>query len=732
VSSHAAPAEPPSSRRPRLPLRRPRLPRAALPSTLPRVGAAPLTTLALSAALLAIVFEADGGLQLGPLTTVEIAVELAAGALVAAAVLAGRRTRGAWGMGTFGLLGLLAALTAVSIAWAIDPAAAWDEANRTLSYLAAFAAGLALVRLAPDRWASLLHAIVLTSVAVSAFALLTKVLPGTLNPDEVYARLREPFGYWNAVGVLAALGGPACLWLGSRRDGHAAATALAYPALGLLLLTILLSYSRGALFALAAGCILWFAVVPLRLRGVAVLAVSAVGAVTAATWAFGQRGLSEDRVGLTERSAAGTELGIVLVVMVAVLLVAGLAVGFLTARRAPSPGTRRQLGVAVAVVGAIIPILLVAVLALSERGLGGSISNGWSNLTDPEATLPTNSSDRLTAVGSVRARYWNEALKIFEADPWVGVGAGGYAAVRPRYRRDTFEVRHAHGYAVQTLADLGIAGAMVSLALLAAFLAAAVRTTALRQGSRVAHTPERVGMLTLLAVVVTFGLHSFVDWTWFVPGTAIPALLAAGWLAGRGPVVEELAPRPERRRTGWVGSLSAAGIVLVALVAAWQTWQPLRSVHAADDALAAADARRLPDARDRAARAADLNPLSVEPLFARAAVEVAARDLPAARRALEEGVRRQPGVAETWLRLAELELTSAGRPEAAQRAVGAALYLDPRSPAGQALFLEALRRRGREAAPGLLPQQPSLPPATSGGDPGESREAPQLEQPAAP
>jgi cytochrome c-type biogenesis protein CcmH/NrfG len=724
VSSHAAPAEP---RGPRL-LRRSLRP--ALPHALPRVGAAPLTTLALSAALLAVVFEADGGLQLGPLTTVEIAVDLAAGVLVAAAVLAGRRTRRAWGMGTLATLGLLAALTALSIVWAVDPAAAWDEANRTLSYLAAFVAGLALVRLAPERWTSLLHAIVVTSVAVSAFALLSKVLPGTLNPDEVYARLREPFGYWNAVGVLAAVGGPACLWLGSRRDGHAAATALAFPALGLLLLTILLSYSRGALLALAAGCILWFLAVPLRLRGVAVLAVSAVGAGAASTWAFAQRGLSEDRVGLTERSAAGTELGVVLVVMVVALLATGLAVGFLTARRAPSPGTRRQLGVAVAVAVAVVPILLVAALALSERGLGGSISKGWTDLTDPEARLPTNSSDRLTAVGSVRARYWDEALKIFKADPWVGVGAGGYAAVRPRYRRDTFEVRHAHGYGVQTLADLGIAGAAVSLALLAAFLAAAARTTALRQGARVAHTPERIGMLTLLAVVVTFGVHSLIDWTWFVPGTAMPALLAAGWLVGRGPVVEELEPRPARRRLGLV--IAGVAVVLVALVAAWQTWQPLRSVHAADDALAAADERRLPDARDRAARAVDLNPLSVEPLFALAAVEVAARDLPAARRALEEAVRRQPAVAETWLRLAEFELTSAGRPEAAQRAVGAALYLDPRSPAGQALFLEALRRRGGEAAPGLLPQQQALPPASSGGDPGETREAPALQEPAAP
>ena len=98
------------------------------------------------------------------------------------------------------------------------------------------------------------------------------------------------------------------------------------------------------------------------------------------------------------------------------------------------------------------------------------------------------------------------------------------------------DVRHAHGYVVQTLADLGAVGLAVSLALLAAFLAAAGRTTGLcGPARRTAQTPERIGLLTLLSVVVVFGVHSLVDWTWFVPGTAMLALLCAGWVAGRGP-----------------------------------------------------------------------------------------------------------------------------------------------------------------------------------------------------
>ena len=44
---------------------------------------------------------------------------------------------------------------------------------------------------------------------MSLYGLATKVAPGWLAEDEIYARLREPYGYWNAVGVTAAMGDPA-------------------------------------------------------------------------------------------------------------------------------------------------------------------------------------------------------------------------------------------------------------------------------------------------------------------------------------------------------------------------------------------------------------------------------------------------------------------------------------------------------------------------------------------
>ena len=47
-------------------------------------------------------------------------------------------------------------------------------------------------------------------------------------------------------------------------------------------------------------------------------------------------------------------------------------------------------------------------------------------------------------------------------------------------------------------------------------------------------------MVALAATVVAFGVSSLIDWTWLIPGTAVPALFAGGWLAARGPVGERL------------------------------------------------------------------------------------------------------------------------------------------------------------------------------------------------
>ncbi len=164
------------------------------------------------------------------------------------------------------------------------------------------------------------------------------------------------------------MGAICCMWLGSRRAGHALLNALAYPAMGILLITLMLAYSRGALIALAIGLTLWFCIVPLRLRGAAVLLIGGLGAGAVVGWDFSRRVLTTDNIPLGERTTAGHQLGVLLLAMVLVLTLTGIAIGFVTGRRAPSRVTRTRAG---AVLLALIVIALVGfagALAHSHRG----------------------------------------------------------------------------------------------------------------------------------------------------------------------------------------------------------------------------------------------------------------------------------------------------------------------------------------------------------------------------
>ena len=676
-----------------------------------------LVALAVAALLIAVAFVARSGSALSRATTVELALTLLGAAAVAFAILAHPPQRRLWGGVTLLLFAALAAWTALSIAWSVQPSDSWQAANLTFTYLAVFAGALALVHVAPARWRGLLGGVVLAAVAVCGWSLLVKVFPSISSLDP-YARLRAPFDYWNAVGLMAALGIPGCLWLGARRDGHAALSALAVPALGLLLVALLLSYGRGPLLAAAVAVACWFAIVPLRLRGLAVLLVAGAGTAVVCAWAFSNDALTQDGTPLDVRADAGHSLGLLLVALLVVLLLAGLALSFAMARSALTPQGRRALGTVALVALALVPLAGIAALAASDRGLTGSISHGWQQLTDPNAQQPANDPSRLASVGGVRARYWDNGFTIWRKAPaWLGVGADGYATARKPIQPDRLRVRHAHGYVPQTLADLGLVGMGLNVALLVAWLGAAARATDVRPRRRwgawlatlartrdararpalrppPAHTPERLGLMTLATTAVAFGVHSAVDWTWFVPGTAVTGLLCAAWVAGRGPLEQPAAARGALPRTGaaWAharGRLALALLTLAAgLAGAWAIWQPQRAVGRGDAALTALVGGRVEAALADAQDAAAIDPLSIDPLLTLAAAQRADRQSAAARATFERIVRLQPANPESWLRYGQFEL-QAGRTRRALRLLAAALYLDPRGPEAQSAYAQA-------------------------------------------
>lgn len=705
--SPAAPALPPGAGEPA-----PGTLLAAASIAAPSRGARTAATLLFAAAFAAVAFVARGGLDVGRTTVVEMVLTVVCTAIAACALVVAPLRSRFWGGATLAALILLAAWTAVSVSWSIEPSASWIEANRTLTYVAVFAAGLALVRLGPQHWPSLLGGIVLACFAISAYGLLTKVFPGALSATEFYSRLREPFGYWNAAGLMAAMGVPACLWLGARRSGYGALNALAFPVLGLLLVTMMVSYSRGAFVAVGVGLVVWFALVPLRLRGFFVLIVAAVPAALVTAWVFKRAPLTEDNVIVPLRADAGHELGVLLLLLIGVLLLAGLAVSFAEARPPLTGRARRNTGIAVVLFVALIPVAGLVAMAQSQRGIGGNVSRTWRQFTDPNASVPSNDPSRLTASGSVRARYWRDGLEIYKTRRWVGLGAGSYATARLRVRQDVAVVRHAHGYWAQTLADLGLVGLAISLLAAIAWLWAGARAVGVgvrRERVRApAGDPERIGLVSLGVIAIVFAVHSLVDWTWFVPGCAVPAMLCAGWVAGRGPAFQPALPRPvENARL--VRLASAAAIIVVALVAAWAMWQPLRSIHSGEDALTLAENGQFSQAQAKAREAHDENPLAVDPFFELAAVQEASGRPALARSALVDAARLQPANPEPWKRLATFELRQ-GRPRAALAAARAAEFLDPRSPQTRRLFLRAVRASA--PAPAATPPAATPPAAT--------------------
>jgi hypothetical protein len=655
----------------------------------------------IAAALVAVAFVAKGGSELGRTTGVEIALVLAGAAVVCAALLWSPRGP-LHGGAALALMAALCAVTGLSVLWSVVPELSFVEAGRTLAYLAVFAAAVAAARLAPRAAPELLCGLLAACVAITVYAIGSRIWPGSLAETELYARIGQPFGYWNAVGAAAAIGIPIALWLGSRRSGSVVARTLAVPALGTLLLALLLTQSRGAIAAAVVGAGLWFALVPLRLRSLPPLLLAAVGAVPVAAWALSRDAFTEDFQPLVVREAVAGDFGLLVVLMLALLLLAGVAINVGLERGLWPVRFRRSAGLAALALAAVLPLALFTGVAMSDRGLGGTISDQVDKLTDESAGTPVNGAGRLTAASSSRAGYWSEAGEIFGDRPGVGAGAGTFGVARLRYRENELVSRHAHGFVAQAIADTGLLGLFVALALLAAWLAAALRATRLvprlpwRDGPapRRDWTTDRVALVTLLLAAIVFGVQSIVDWTWFIPFPAVVALLAAGFVAGR--AADAVSPAIDWRSTDRLRAAGAVAVAVTALLCAWAVWQPERSSAKADSALELADRGDFENAESEARQAAEIDPLSSKPPLVLASVLSAANRDDEALRELEDAVLRYPGEPGTWLRLASFQLYTLERPRDALRTLRGALYLDPRSKNGRGLFLQArinLRRQ---------------------------------------
>jgi hypothetical protein len=411
-------------------------------------------------------------------------------------------------------------------------------------------------------------------------------------------------------------------------------------ALGVLVLTAALTYSRGAAIAYAVVLAIMVGAGPRRLTRLGVGLGAAAAMTPAMVLAFERHDLSSSGVSLAERADDGALLGIALVGTLALL---GLLTRWLIRiepRLRWGPRSARRAWTALGAVAAGLALLGIATVALSERGLTGEISHQIDEFSEPHGR-PGNTPERLISSNSSnRYIWWQEAAGAFGDRPLAGWGAGSFPTLHYLYRRYRAPTRSAHSLPLQHLAETGLIGAGLGLLGLGLLGAAAVDRT------RRSGISERGARLALLATAAAWAVHSLYDWDWEVPAVTLPALVAAAVAAAPRPAGPPVKPSAVRATIAGGGAALAAGALLAS--AALPSLSEGRRLDALEQASSGEGLKR---AADDAERAEELNPFSVDPRFTMASIARVRRRPPEELHALIEAARTQPDNWEPWRQL---------------------------------------------------------------------------------
>jgi hypothetical protein len=418
-----------------------------------------------------------------------------------AAVIHGRslpRARSAW----LALAGLaaLAAWTLASTAWAPIAGNAYHAGQTAVLYLGALLAAAMLFRVGWQR--AVEPALAAGTLIVVGYGISGRLLPGLLHFSRSVSargRLEQPLTYWNAMGELAALGFVLCARLVGDRDRDPRLRAAAAAASAPLGLGLYLSFSRGALFACAAGIVALIVLAPRREQLEGLIVTIAAGALSAAAAApFG--GVTS----LTGAASTREWQGAVVLVLLLVIMAVAFSAQWVLQRR-PSDGGRLPLPRAA-------PWLATALIC---AGLGGAIVVGAK---EGSAATVGGGASRLTTLQSNRYAYWRVAFRAFKHEPVRGVGAGGWSVWWLRYRPFSESAADAHSLPFQTLAELGVVGLALLLTFAGGVALAAARAMRARPG--LAAGP--------VAALVVYLVHSPLDWDWQMPALSLVVFVLAG------------------------------------------------------------------------------------------------------------------------------------------------------------------------------------------------------------
>jgi O-Antigen ligase/Tetratricopeptide repeat len=576
-------------------------------------------------------------------------------ALAAAAVLALADTVE---LGTVDVVALVAltsflAWIALSLVWSESPTRTVLELQRALVYVAALAALLLAVR--RSCWRTALAGVLVAVSMLALYGLATRLLPDVFGYERGGPyQLSRPVGYWNALGLLAAMGVVLALgWAAHARAREVrAAAAAAVPA---LVVTLYFTFSRGAWVGLVIALVVLFVFDPRRSRAAAVLVAILPFTAAAVALASQSDGLTRANAPLAQAIRDGHRLGLAIVLLCAGASVAASAVDRVGSELFRRPNLRPPAGIAALALGAVAAAGLLA----WGGGPGALADRAYDAFVGPPALGKDDLNARLlSASGNSRADYWRVALETTKTEPLVGTGAGTFELSWYRDRPGHGTVRDAHNIYLEVLAELGPVGLALLVTALAAPLAALART---REPLAAAGG----------AAYVAYLAHAGLDWDWELPAVTLAAFgCAASVFASARTGSTPLRPGPR------AAALAASGLVAAAGVAGYL------GASALADSTSAFENGAYVRARESADDAVRLEPWSGHALIALGEAELALGDRDSARRAFRAATTKEPN---DWYAWYELALASEGRER--MRAIARGTSLNPLSPE-----LAALRR----------------------------------------
>jgi hypothetical protein len=530
--------------------------------------------------------------------------------------------------------------TGLTILWSILADRSWDYFNRGLAYLAFAVIGAFVGSLVAPR---LVAWVVGGLVGLTClWALAGKAVPALYDDYGRLARLRSPVGYWNALALVAVFGIPVALWAATR--GRREVRAGAVVGLYVLLLALLLTYSRGGILAALVALAIWFALTRARFDGVLALVEAGAPAAIVFGIALLLDGVTKDAQPHSVRVDDGGWFALAAVLGAGVAFAAAYLVRY-------RPGPERQQLLLRVALGAAIVCVATGVIVVSASGnpFGAEtqVSQGPSRLGE----------------GSLNNRWgwWKEAWHGWVDEPLKGTGAGSFELVHRKYRDSRVDVREPHNLPLQFASETGIVGLLLWGGAMAAGLLGAWRALARLEGD------DREAALALGIAVPAFLVHGLLDYDWDFVALSSVVFFVIGFLlaAGRAPI-------RIGREYAWVA--------VVALV----TWAGLYSIAAPRIAAARVDKAysQIESGDDRAAATAksahSLNPLSIAPLEAWASAEEAAGRLGPARKLYVRAVDLQPLNWEAWYQLALFDHGVLDAKPQARREFRRAHELDPK------------------------------------------------------